>query len=206
MFMTIKMEELEKRGITVSSLLRHFLENKNLDESIKACLIDLTSSSLYHEKYVKNTLVPKYRVEASKMLGDYIDFISVLEDLGKVLERRWHLDKNWIIAVICLAAQDVISYEISQELGIKVCDEKGRFKSTVTLLKEIEEKLETKTNDSAKHRLSAAIGAAREYYEEFRNRVIHRGELDNSATPRILNITKDMLQELSTISISKKHG
>jgi hypothetical protein len=74
-------------------------------------------------------------------------------------------------------------------------------------LKEIEEKIKTKTSDSAKHRLSAAIGAAREYHEEFRNGVIHRGELDIKATPRILNITKDMLQELylCPAGISKEH-
>lgn len=199
--MASDIEKLEEKGVTLSSLLRHFLKNKNLDESMEACMIDPNNPSPDHKRYVKNRLVPQYKPEVSKMLEDYIDFISALEDLVKVLERRWRLDKNWIMAIICLVSQDVVTYKTSQKLGIAVRDKEGKFKSTVTLLKEIEEKLKTETDDFAKHRLSAAIGAAKEYHEEFRNGVIHRGELDIKATPRILNVTKDLLQELYSCPI-----
>jgi hypothetical protein len=123
--MAIGIEELEERGITISSLLRRFLKNKNLEESMEACMTDPTTPSPYHERYVKRELVPRYKPEVSKMLESYIDFISALEDLVKVLERRWHLDKNWIMAVICLAAQDVVTYKTSQELVIAARDEIG---------------------------------------------------------------------------------
>lgn len=190
----IEEKEFEHKGITAPSLLRHFLKNKNLSESMEECLINPPGK--YDPSWARE-LVQRYYEEVSKMLESFIDFTATLDDLSKVLERTVQLDANWMKAVICLAAQDVAVHKIAQKLGISdKPDGKRRYKSVGELLQEIENKLVRKGEKPSSVRL--ALRVARDYTEELRNEIIHKGtSLDHEKTSMLLDETKNMLQELA---------
>jgi uncharacterized membrane protein len=90
-------QDLESRGIDGYSLLRDLV--KNIDEALGDVL---RKAGYTNEKYVKYTLVPKYRKDAEAIVMDYLNKAQSLHVTEKVLASALGLDWNWIRAAACL--------------------------------------------------------------------------------------------------------
>jgi len=193
-----ELRELESRGLTPRCLLKHLIKGKKLSESIYECLVNPPEGQGLSPKYAER-LVQKYSYTVERMLMAFTSSMIPLYEISNVLEKTMQLDTNWMMSVVCLAAQDAASKKIAEKLEIplKFIDQEGRtiYKSSIKLLEDIATKLTSKGEKPSK--LRASLKVAKVYSEEFRNKVIHEGEpIDSETASHISEATTSLLKEL----------
>jgi len=189
-------DQLHEVGLDPQSVVDQIRKGKNLDDSIEACLVQGPRG--YSAKYARSKLVPEYRSDVARMLKECVQKAVVMSRLEGLL-RKAGLNPNWMIATVCLAAQDASVKRTAELLGIPLVYEvqgKTRFRNAQQLMGEIEKSAKRE----GKGIEAIALGVARQWNMRFRNGVIHDGrQVSEKESQRILEATDDLLDELSAV-------
>jgi len=182
----------ESRGISLFDILKQLIEGKSLDDSLEESL----KATRLSNSYIRGTLIGKYRELVRTILVDLLHDWERFYALSLTVKKDLQLDQNWILAVICLCAQDIAVAKKAETIGIPLIfmnrkTGKEEYSDTSHLLREIKKRLEPEGAPPSGFLISGA------YNEEYRNKIIHRGiQIDRKAADQILDTTKQLFTGL----------
>ncbi|NHV98175.1 MAG: hypothetical protein HA496_00850 [Thaumarchaeota archaeon] len=171
---------LQSKGLDPGSFLKGLAESSDLEDIIKKYLV------VHYSPGHASRLAYHYKKDVAEMLDNLSKLMALLVKAG--------MNPNWLIAAVSLAIQDVYVQRVAAKLKIDIKKPDGKFKTTKTLLEEIQSKLEKpgiKTTE---------LKIAKVYSEDYRNEVIHGGlDVDEDRALDIMRATSNLIDILASI-------
>jgi len=189
-------ERIMSEVLDARSIVDKLTKSEALDNIMYAYLMEVYSAGSAGR--VRSKVIPDLRPRVVENLRKCVERSERASELEEPLKEAG-LDLNWMIAAICFAVQDASVKKTANRLGISlsyIAKGKTRHKNAKQLMEDIEKLAKGKDERTR----TIALRVAQQWNIEFRNGVIHDGQLvTEKESRRILDVTNDLLNELSAI-------